>query len=90
MKERLIRKLLPPFLQGKKCLYNYISGLTPLAESERCKGILRPFVKQTLGGDKDLHSRMLKNIQKHVGLAASLTNLDTFYLSLINNGDSCF
>lgn len=44
------------FVAGEKCLYNYISGLTPLAESERCKGILRPLWEQTLGGDKDLRS----------------------------------
>lgn len=66
------------FAAGEKCLYNYISGLTPLAENERCKGILRPFVEQTLGGDKGLHSRRLKNIQKYVALLQVLQTWKPF------------
>lgn len=36
----------------QKCLYNYTSGLNSLAASERCKGVLRPSVEQTIGDAK--------------------------------------
>lgn len=53
-----------------------------LAES-KCKGNLRSFMQQTLGGDKDLRSQWLKSIQK---LPAGLKDLETIYLGLIRNG----
>lgn len=66
------------FAAGEKCLNNSIPGLTPLADSKRYKGILRPFMEQTLGGDKDLHSRRLKTIQKHVALQQVLQTWKPF------------
>lgn len=60
------------FAAREKCFYNYISGW---------EWGLRPFVEQTLGGDKDLHSHRFKNIQKHVALLQVLQTWKPFTLA---------